>query len=81
MVVDSDKELLIRLEGKVDAILENMKEIPELEKRVRAVETQTVSIPEMKQDIKALEAKSDTWSVINSVGVFIAGVLGIFVQK
>jgi len=76
MVVDADKELLIRLEGKVDAILEKLKDLPPLEERVRWVEQKVTSLDEMKEDIKNLEKKSDTWSVLNSMGVFIAGLFG-----
>jgi hypothetical protein len=76
--VDNDKELLIRLEGKVDAILDRMKDIPKLEERVRSLEQQAVHIDGIRQDIEALESKSNTWSILNSIGIFAAGLLGFW---
>lgn len=78
MTIDNDKELLIRLEEKVDTILERIQEIPKLENRLRDVEKCAGSIPEMKEDIKNLENKSNTWSVLNSLGVGIAAILGLW---
>lgn len=76
MADDKDKELLIRLETKVDAILESLKQIPKIEERVRCVENKVVSIDDMKKDIEKLENKSNTWSILNSVGVFLAALIG-----
>lgn len=75
-----DKEALIRLEEKVDTILDRLKDLTRIEERVRILETVTHGIPDMKDDIKALESKSNTWSLINSVGVALAGLLG-FIGK
>ena len=72
-----DRETLIRLEEKVDTILERLKDVTKIEERVRALENVAHGIPEMKGDIKALESKSNTWSIINSVGVFVAGLFGV----
>ena len=76
MVMDEDKELLIRLEEKVDAILEKIQEIPKLEERVRCVEKDIRGMDGMKDDIKELKETSKTWSILNSLGVFVAGLLG-----
>jgi len=75
-----DKEALIRLEEKVDTILDRLKDLTRIEERVRILETVTHGIPDMKDDIKALESKSNTWSLINSVGVALAGLFG-FIGK
>lgn len=75
-----DKETLIRLEEKVDTILERLKDLTKIEERVRSLENVTHGIPDMKDDIKALESKSNTWSLINSVGVALAGLFG-FIGK
>jgi hypothetical protein len=73
---NSDKELLIRLEEKVDTILDKISIIPALEERIRYTEKEVYGIPDIKKDIEKLEEKSNTWSIINSIGVFIAGLFG-----
>lgn len=75
MVLDPDKELLIRLEDKVDMILERLQELPKMEERVRGLEKDTHA---MKGDITELKATSKTWSILNSVGVFLASIIGVF---
>ena len=60
----------------MDAVIEKMGEIPSLTGRVNKLEQTVQIIPDMKDDIKKLEEKSNTWSIINSIGVFIAGLFG-----
>jgi hypothetical protein len=72
---NNDHELLIRLEGKVDTLIEKLKDVPVIEKRVRDLEINCSRISIMETDIKNLETKSNTWSILNSVGVAIAAIL------
>jgi len=82
MTPENDHEVLIRLEGKVDTIIDKLREIPELDKRVRCLEWDNSSnktdVSTIKGDISSLEKKSDSWSIINSIGVFVAGLFGIW---
>lgn len=75
MTVDENDKAIIRLEEKVDTILTRLEDLPKIEERIRKLEVVSFGIPEMKQDIKDLESKSDTWSVLNSLGVAIVGIL------
>ena len=76
MGTESDHDLLIRLDSKLDSVIEKMGEIPSLTCRVNKLENTVQLIPDMKDDIKKLEEKSNTWSIINSIGVFVAGLFG-----
>ena len=82
---NQDRELLIRLEGKVDNILEKLKDIPVLEKRVRELEidckeldVQKSRLENLEEDVDNLNRKSENWSIINSIGVAIAGLIAFF---
>jgi len=76
-----DRELLIRLEGKIDGILKTLDCISPLEERIRRVEISTSStdskVSTLAKDIEDLENKSDTWSILNSLGVGVAAVLSL----
>ena len=74
---DKDKEILIRLDGKVDNVLKILEGLPKIEERVRYLEQDTSCLPDMKKDIEKLDNKSNTWSILNSLGVFIAGIFAI----
>jgi hypothetical protein len=74
--MENDHELLIRLDGKVDAILEKLKDLPILENRVRDLEIDCTEIDRLGKRVDGLEKKSDTWNVLNSIAVGIAAVLG-----
>lgn len=76
MGTESDHDLLIRLDSKLDSVIEKMGEIPSLTGRVNKLEQTVQIIPDMKKDIEKLEEKSNTWSILNSIGVFAAGLFG-----
>lgn len=79
--MEKQEELLIRLEEKTDHITEQLKILPELDKRLRTVETSLASYESLKKDVCDLEKKSENWGILNSIGVFVAAAVGIFVSK
>jgi len=75
-----DHDLLVKLNSKVDFIIETLKQIPQLEERVRTVEKtdekREEQISTIKNEIEKLRNTNTTWSIINTIGIFIAGALG-----
>jgi uncharacterized protein (UPF0335 family) len=69
---------LTRLEGKIDNILENIKDIPD---RVRCLEADSKvhaeSISTIKSEIEKLRTTNTIWSFFNSIAIGIATILGI----
>ncbi len=80
MAETTDRELLIRLEEKVDMILERIRVIPILEERIRCVEKEVYGISNIKKDITDLEKKSEQWSILNSVGIAFIGIITLLVN-
>lgn len=75
MTPENDHELLIRLEVKLDNALGKLDLLPQIEERVRNLEIDTSTLSDMKKDIEKLEDKSNAWSVLNSLGVLITGLI------
>lgn len=80
----TDRELLIKLGEKVDSLIENFKTIAPLEERVRHIEKENYGIKNdvsnLKKDVTDLEKKSESWSILNSVGIALIGVISLLVQ-
>lgn len=76
-----DHELLIRLEGKVDTILDTLKQLPVIENRVRDLElsgkTRQEQVNNLCHDVESLEEKNVIWSLGNSIAIIIGTILGI----
>jgi len=80
----TDRELLIKLGEKVDSLIENFKTIAPLEERVRGVEKENYGIKNdvsnLKKDVNDLEKKSESWSILNSVGIALVGIVSLLIQ-
>ena len=80
----TDRELLIKLGEKVDSLIENFKTIAPLEERVRYVEKENYGIKNdvfnIKKDVTDLEKKSESWSILNSVGIALVGIVSLLIQ-
>ena len=80
----TDRELLIKLGEKVDSLIENFKTIAPLEERVRCVERENYGvkndISNIKKDVTDLETKSEKWSILNSVGIALVGIVSLLIQ-
>lgn len=77
-------ERLARIEEKVDAVLDRLVRLDacqgDHERRLSGVEQvsagRTHQIEAIRSDVERLEKKSETWSVINSLGALAAALLG-----
>lgn len=84
---DGNGRVTLALLGqKIDNVLEAVHEIKRCSEqhstRIVALEVgqgeRKTQIDNIKQDVSALEKKSESWSVMNTVGVLIASILGLF---
>lgn len=76
-----DKELLIRLDGKVDNIIKILEGIPKLEDKVNRVDAQNwvedEQIATLKGEVEKLRSQQTFWSTLNSIGIAIGTILGV----
>lgn len=70
-----DHDLLLRLDTKMDQVLKAIAEIPEVSRRVGVLESKQQTD---RAEIERLRGQNTAWSVLNTIGVFVAGILGYF---
>ncbi len=76
-----DKELLVRLDTKVDNILKRLDTLDSLEKRVGKLEAENCvedeKINTLGKEVEKLRNQQTFWSTLNSIGIAIGTLFGI----
>jgi hypothetical protein len=77
---DLEKRDFTTMQSSIAVILERTKVIPDMDKKLNEIDKKQTMLCERvennRADIGDLKKKSDTWNIMNSIGAFLAMIVG-----
>jgi hypothetical protein len=82
--VEDDHDLIIKINSKLDHVIERLGDIPKIDERIRQVEINNASSNKVLsnncEEIQKLRTKTEAHNWINSVAILIGTVIGVGIK-